>query len=66
MWPKFYRDYKEHDPMVKEQVRPSRGIVGCEMHDQNGWGDMRLPYRPNRGAFVRFLNWLFGSKEPAP
>ena len=39
MWPKFYRDYKVDKPLVKYQVRPGHGIVGCEMHDLNGWGN---------------------------
>jgi hypothetical protein len=38
MWPKFYRDYKVDATLIKHQVEPGRGIVGCEMHDLNGWG----------------------------
>lgn len=38
MWPKIYRDYKEDDPHKKCPVEPGKGIVGCEMHDLNGWG----------------------------
>lgn len=39
MWPKFYRDYQLDRPLVKYQVEPSHGIIGCEMHDLNGWGN---------------------------
>lgn len=39
MWPKHYRDYKEDEPNVKYQIEPGKGIIGCEMHDLNGWGN---------------------------
>lgn len=39
MWPKSYRDYKIDAPLIKQQVEPSHGIIGCEMHDLNGWGN---------------------------
>ena len=38
MWFKHYRDYKIDRPLIKEEVEPSHGIIGCEMHDLNGWG----------------------------
>ncbi len=39
MWPKEYRDYKKDRFLVKYQVEPGNGIIGCEMHDLNGWGN---------------------------
>lgn len=39
MWPKAYRDYETDQPLIKYQVEPSHGIIGCEMHDLNGWGN---------------------------
>lgn len=39
MWPKEYKDYKKDRPLKAFQVEPCRGIVGCEMHDLNGWGN---------------------------
>lgn len=38
MWPKTYRDYKTDQPLIQNQVSPGHGIIGCEMHDLNGWG----------------------------
>ena len=38
MWPKFYRDYKVDTTLKQQQVESGKGIVGCEMHDLNGWG----------------------------
>ena len=38
MWPKAYRDYPVDRPLMKYQVAPGKGIIGCEMHELNGWG----------------------------
>lgn len=38
MWPKAYRDYQRDRSLIKYQVTPGKGIIGCEMHDLNGWG----------------------------
>lgn len=38
MWFKHYRDYPHDKPIIKEQVEPGHGIIGCEMHDLYGWG----------------------------
>jgi hypothetical protein len=39
MWPKFYRDYPPDSPLIKNRVQASHGIIGCEMHEINGWGN---------------------------
>jgi hypothetical protein len=39
MWHKEYRDYETDQPLIKCQVYPEDGIIGCEMHDLNGWGN---------------------------
>lgn len=38
MWPKLYRDYPLDKPLIKHRVESGKGIVGCEMHELNGWG----------------------------
>lgn len=38
MWFKHYRDYPIDQPLIKEPVEAGHGIIGCEMHDLNGWG----------------------------
>ena len=38
MWFKQYKDYPQEKPLIKEQVQSGKGIIGCEMHDLNGWG----------------------------
>lgn len=38
MWFKNYKDYPIDAPLLKESVESGKGIIGCEMHDLNGWG----------------------------
>ncbi|MBA3957839.1 MAG: hypothetical protein H0X51_05530 [Parachlamydiaceae bacterium] len=59
MWWRAYRDYKIDQPLIKYPVYPSHGIIGCEMHEINGWGSNyhipahgkgrfeHLPHSPN-------------------
>lgn len=56
MWPKSYRDYKIDQDLIKNKVEPSRGIVGCEMHDLNGWGNtLHIPKRKGRKGLFRAI-----------
>lgn len=57
MWPKKYRDYPVDRPLIKEQVNPGNGIVGCEMHDLNGWGNElhQMSPKKKRGSFFSSL-----------
>lgn len=44
MWFRSFRDYPIDKPLIKYQVEPSHGIIGCEMHEINGWGnDLHIP-----------------------
>lgn len=38
MWPKIYKDYPVDSALKKQKVEPGKGIIGCEMHELNGWG----------------------------
>jgi|GEM_PF-1027211 len=38
MWPKSYKDYRKDEDLIKYQVESGKGIIGCEMHEFNGWG----------------------------
>lgn len=62
MWPKAYRDYEIDTPLIKNQVRPGKGIKGCEMHDLNGWGNsFHIPKRKaKRGFFKTLIDAFFG------
>lgn len=62
MWQKSYRDYKKDEPLVHERVESGRGIIGCEMHELNGWGETWhiCPGKSkNRGLIRVILNSLF-------
>lgn len=64
MWFKQYRDYKTDRPLIKEQVESGHGIIGCEMHDLNGWGnEIHQPRRRKKGFLGTFLSHLFGRKK---
>ena len=56
MWQKEYRDYKLDDPLVKQTVEPSKGLIGCEMHEPNGWGNTRhIPKKTPKKGFLSIL-----------
>jgi hypothetical protein len=40
MWPKFYKDYPVDCLLIKYPVESGKGIIGCEMHELNGWGEL--------------------------
>ncbi len=52
MWEKEYKDYPKDTPLKKEVVEAGKGIVGCEMHDLNGWGNqLHVPKKKKPGIF---------------
>lgn len=60
MWPKEYRDYKTDESLVKYQVQPSKGIIGCEMHDLNGWGNtLHIFIKKKKPGFFRTMLQAF-------
>lgn len=50
MWHKEYRDYGIDKALIKYQVQPGKGIIGCEMHEINGWGNTLHIFSKNRFA----------------
>ena len=66
MWHKEYEDYPIDEPLRKERVESGKGIVGCEMHEINGWGQtLHSPKVKKRGLFAALLNKIFGSDPHA-
>ncbi len=55
MWQKKYKDYPEDTDLVKKKVEPGKGIVGCEMHEINGWGLTHHQYRRRKNLFVKLF-----------
>lgn len=64
MWFKEYHDYPIDRPLIKYPVESGRGIIGCEMHEINGWGsDLHvMPERHKQGLLRRFFS-LFSRKK---
>lgn len=64
MWFKEYRDYPIDRPLIKEQVEPGHGIIGCEMHDLNGWGtDLHRIKSRKKGILASSLPYLFRERN---
>ena len=63
MWWQEYRDYPVDAQLKKKKVEPGSGIVGCEMHEGNGWG---LSYHRERrrppGLFVTLISYILRIK----
>lgn len=61
MWPKQYKDYKPDEPLIKRRVEQSKGIIGCEMHEINGWGNSyhQKPKKKKKGIITLFLEAIF-------
>ncbi|KAF3362854.1 Uncharacterized protein PHSC3_000596 [Chlamydiales bacterium STE3] len=38
MWYREFKDYPPDSPLLHKKVEPGHGIIGCEMHELNGWG----------------------------
>lgn len=62
MWYREYRDYKPDKPIIRQQVEPGKGIIGCEMHDLFGWGThLHIPlHKKKRGLLATLLIHVFG------
>ena len=64
MWFKEYRDYPTDRPLIKEQVEPGEGIIGCEMHDLNGWGSELHQMKPKKkGILGKIISYLFRERK---
>lgn len=60
MWFKEYHDYPIDKPLIKEQVEPNHGIIGCEMHDLNGWGTYLHQFKlQKKSLWAKLISYLF-------
>ncbi|MFA6915642.1 MAG: hypothetical protein WC222_04540 [Parachlamydiales bacterium] len=67
MWHREYKDYPTDLPLKHERLEPGKGIIGCEMHDINGWGNTVHVYRPKKkGFFRRWIEYFMGIKKAKP
>lgn len=61
MWPKAYKNYPLDKPLTKNPVETGHGVIGCQMHELNGWGEsyhIPRPLKKKRGLLRTFLDTL--------
>ncbi|MGK5593908.1 MAG: hypothetical protein ACSNEK_00940 [Parachlamydiaceae bacterium] len=64
MWYREFKDYPPDTPLKKAQVEPGHGIIGCEMHEMNGWGlSFHQPKKKKRRGLIATLVSSFFSKS---
>lgn len=68
MWDYKYEKRKRDRDLLKEKVEAGKGIVGCEMHEINGWGidHHQYPHRGNgvlRALFAFFFRTKYKNEE---
>lgn len=60
MWPKAYKNYPVDTDLIKEQIETGKGIIGCEMHELNGWGNtFHVPRRVKKRNLIEWLLQLW-------
>jgi len=64
MWPKKYKDYPEDLPLIQNQVEPGKGIIGCEMHDLNGWGGAYHIFKKKKKGLIASFFTILSSNKP--
>lgn len=64
MWFREYRDYPIDTPIIKEPVEPGKGIIGCQMHEINGWGNTIdfSPQKKRKSRIGTFFSYLTEGK----
>jgi hypothetical protein len=64
MWFREYRDYRIDRPLIKEKVEPGKGIIGCEMHDLNGWGlNHHKTGKRKKSLWSRLMTYWFNKRN---
>ncbi len=66
MWFRRYKDYPIDAPLLKETVESGKGVIGCEMHDRNGWGiewHKTVTIKPVKHLWRRFMDYWKGGQS---
>jgi hypothetical protein len=63
MWFRAYKNYPIDRPLVQEKVEPLKGIIGCEMHEINGWGDHIHLIPPPKQSLIKKIIYSFLNKK---
>lgn len=65
MWFRAYKDYPIDTPLIHYPVEPGKGIIGCQMHEINGWGDhIHLSFPKKPGVIKKIICSLLGREQP--
>ncbi len=59
MWNYIYKKKKNDRELLEEKVDSGKGIVGCEMHELNGWGESHHRYKREGNGYLRSLFSFF-------
>jgi hypothetical protein len=63
MWHNTYKDCPHDTLLKKEEVSPGKGIIGCEMHERNGWGDTHRRHKKQpKGMLSMLFSFIFRTK----
>ncbi len=64
MWHNTYKDYKPDSDWIQKKVESGKGIVGCEMHELNGWGHrLHTPIAKKKTGWLRTFAKLLFKKQ---
>lgn len=59
MWDYKYKKKPKDKKLNSEEVESGKGIIGCEMHELNGWGEEQHQYKREGGGLLRSLFSFF-------
>lgn len=64
MWKNTYKDYLLDGEFIQEPREPGRGIIGCEMHEIQGWQHAyHLPVKKEKSGLFQAIKRIFTSNK---
>ena len=59
MWDYHYKKQPKDKTLNHKQVEPGKGVIGCEMHEINGWGESYHKDNAKTSGILQSLAALF-------
>lgn len=59
MWDYIYKKRPKDNPLRSQSVESGKGIVGCEMKELNGWGEVHQHRKEGCGILRALFAFLF-------